>query len=105
MVCNIIVDMCIITLLMNHVVLTECFVLMEQQVCFFFYKNIVFGVTLFLYECYTSFSGQTFYNDWSMSLYNVLFTSLPVIAMGVFDQDVSARFCLKVRTYIINFRN
>jgi magnesium-transporting ATPase (P-type) len=53
-------------------------------------------VTLFLYEAYTSFSGQAFYNDWAMALYNVLFTSLPVIAMGVFDQDVSARFCLKV---------
>jgi hypothetical protein len=32
----------------------------------------------------------------------VLFTSLPVIAKGVFDQDVSARFCLKVRTYLIS---
>ncbi|KAM0873580.1 hypothetical protein ACQ4PT_037982 [Festuca glaucescens] len=72
-----------------------CYSRISSMVCFFFYKNIAFGVTLFLYECYTSFSGQTFYNDWSMSLYNVLFTSLPVIAMGVFDQDVSARFCLK----------
>jgi phospholipid-translocating ATPase len=53
-------------------------------------------VTLFLYEAYTSFSGQPFYNDWAMASYNVFFTSLPVIAMGVFDQDVSARFCLKV---------
>ena len=53
-------------------------------------------MTLFLYEAYTSFSGQAFYNDWAMASYNVLFTSLPVIAMGVFNQDVSARFCLKV---------
>lgn len=30
-----------------------------------------------------------------MSFYNVFFTSLPVIALGVFDQDVSARLCLK----------
>lgn len=30
-----------------------------------------------------------------MSCYNVFFTSLPVIALGVFDQDVSARLCLK----------
>ena len=66
------------------------------QICYFFYKNITFGVTLFLYEAYTSFSGQPAYNDWFMSCYNVFFTSLPVIALGVFDQDVSARFCLKV---------
>uniref|UniRef100_A0A0V0HX38 Putative ovule protein n=1 Tax=Solanum chacoense TaxID=4108 RepID=A0A0V0HX38_SOLCH len=30
-----------------------------------------------------------------MSLYNVFFTSLPVIALGVFDQDVSAHLCLE----------
>jgi len=66
------------------------------QICYFFYKNITFGVTLFLYDAYTSFSGQPFYNDWAMACFNVFFTSLPVIAMGVFDQDVSARFCLKV---------
>lgn len=67
------------------------------QICYFFYKNVTFGFTVFLYEAYASFSGQPAYNDWFLSLYNVFFTSLPVIALGVFDQDVSARFCLKVR--------
>lgn len=66
------------------------------QICYFFYKNIVFGFTLFFFEMYASFSGQTVYNDWFLSLYNVFFTSLPVIALGVFDQDVSSRYCLKV---------
>ncbi|KAF8726933.1 hypothetical protein HU200_019419 [Digitaria exilis] len=72
-----------------------CYSRITSMICYFFYKNITFGVTMFLYEAYTSFSGQPFYNDWSMASYNVFFTSLPVIAMGVFDQDVSARFCLK----------
>lgn len=66
------------------------------QICYFFYKNITFGVTVFLYEAYSSFSGQPAYNDWFLSLFNVFFSSLPVIALGVFDQDVSARFCYKV---------
>ncbi|XP_062179837.1 putative phospholipid-transporting ATPase 9 [Phragmites australis] len=72
-----------------------CYSRISSMICYFFYKNITFGVTMFLYEAHTTFSGQAFYNDWAMALYNVLFTSLPVIAMGVFDQDVSARFCLK----------
>ncbi|KAJ6792772.1 putative phospholipid-transporting ATPase 9 [Iris pallida] len=72
-----------------------CYRRISSMICYFFYKNITFGVTLFLYEAHTSFSGQPAYNDWYMSLYNVFFTSLPVIALGVFDQDVSARFCLK----------
>ncbi|XP_072958712.1 putative phospholipid-transporting ATPase 9 isoform X1 [Typha angustifolia] len=72
-----------------------CYRRISSMICYFFYKNLTFGVTLFLYEAYASFSGQPAYNDWFLSLYNVFFTSLPVIALGVFDQDVSARFCLK----------
>nr|GEV50343.1 putative phospholipid-transporting ATPase 9 [Tanacetum cinerariifolium] len=72
-----------------------CYRRISSMICYFFYKNIVFGTTVFLYEAYASFSGQPAYNDWYLSLYNVFFTSLPAIALGVFDQDVSARFCLK----------
>ncbi|KAG0480740.1 hypothetical protein HPP92_011598 [Vanilla planifolia] len=72
-----------------------CYRRISSMICYFFYKNITFGLTIFLYEAYTTFSGQSAYDDWFLSLYNVFFTSLPVIALGVFDQDVSARFCLK----------
>ncbi|CBI15389.3 unnamed protein product, partial [Vitis vinifera] len=72
-----------------------CYRRISSMICYFFYKNIAFGFTLFFFEAYASFSGQAAYNDWYLSLYNVFFTSLPVIAMGVFDQDVAARFCLK----------
>jgi hypothetical protein len=71
-------------------------VVFGMQICYFFYKNITFGLTLFYYEAYASFSGQVLYNDWYSSLFNVLFTSLPVIALGVFEQDVSSRVCLQV---------
>ncbi|KAK8511801.1 hypothetical protein V6N13_029393 [Hibiscus sabdariffa] len=72
-----------------------CYRRISSMVCYFFYKNIAFGFTIFLYDVYTSFSAQPAYNDWYLSLYNVFFSSLPVIAMGVFDQDVSARYCLR----------
>ncbi|XP_052196379.1 probable phospholipid-transporting ATPase 8 [Diospyros lotus] len=72
-----------------------CYRRISMMICYFFYKNIAFGFTLFWFEAHTSFSGQAAYNDWYMSFYNVFFTSLPVIALGVFDQDVSARLCLK----------
>ncbi|XP_009105419.1 putative phospholipid-transporting ATPase 9 [Brassica rapa] len=72
-----------------------CYRRISTMICYFFYKNITFGFTLFLYEAYTTFSSTPAYNDWFLSLYNVCFSSLPVIALGVFDQDVSARYCLK----------
>ncbi|QCD95239.1 phospholipid-translocating ATPase [Vigna unguiculata] len=72
-----------------------CYRRISMMICYFFYKNIAFGFTLFWFEAYASFSGQAAYNDWYMSFYTVFFTSLPVIALGVFDQDVSAKLCLK----------
>ncbi|XP_026405002.1 probable phospholipid-transporting ATPase 8 [Papaver somniferum] len=72
-----------------------CYRRIAMMICYFFYKNLAFGFTLFLFEAFASFSGQPAYNDWYMSFYNVFFTSLPVVAIGVFDQDVSARLCLK----------
>ncbi|XP_059294143.1 probable phospholipid-transporting ATPase 8 isoform X2 [Lycium ferocissimum] len=72
-----------------------CYRRISMMLCYFFYKNLAFGLTLFWFEGFASFSGRPAYNDWYMSLYNVFFTSLPVIALGVFDQDVSARLCLQ----------
>ncbi|KAM4106762.1 hypothetical protein ACB094_04G089800 [Castanea mollissima] len=72
-----------------------CYRRISTMICYFFYKNIAFGFTLFFFEAYASFSGQAPYNDWYLSLYNVFFTSLPVIALGVLEQDVSPDLCLK----------
>ncbi|XP_074336639.1 putative phospholipid-transporting ATPase 9 [Apium graveolens] len=72
-----------------------CYRRISSMICYFFYKNLTYGLTIFLYEAQTSFSATPAYNDWFLSLYNVLFTSIPVITLGVFDQDVSARLCLK----------
>jgi len=68
----------------------------HMQICYFFYKNIAFGFSIWLYEAYTSFSAQSVYGDWFLSFYNVFFTALPVAALGIFEQDVSAASCLKV---------
>jgi len=62
----------------------------KKVVVYFFYKNLAFTLTQFWFTLYTGFSGQRFYDDWFQSLYNVLFTALPVIVVGIFDKDVSA---------------
>src|SRR5438105_10513185 len=70
--------------------------LIESQICYFFYKNIAFGLTIFYFEAFAGFSGQSVYDDWFMLLFNVVLTSLPVISLGVFEQDVSSEICLQV---------
>ncbi|KAK1365815.1 Phospholipid-transporting ATPase [Heracleum sosnowskyi] len=61
-----------------------------KVVSYFFYKNLTFTLTQFYFTFQTGFSGQRFYDDWFQTLYNVIFTSLPVIFVGLLDKDVSA---------------
>ncbi|KAA8541660.1 hypothetical protein F0562_022812 [Nyssa sinensis] len=72
-----------------------CYKRIAQMICYFFYKNIAFGLTLFYFEAFASFSGQSIYDDWYMLLFNVILTSLPVISLGVFEQDVPSEICLQ----------
>lgn len=43
------------------------------------------------YSWFNDFSGQIAFEGWSMSYYNVVFTILPPLVIGIFDQFVSAR--------------
>ncbi|OMO70467.1 Cation-transporting P-type ATPase [Corchorus capsularis] len=72
-----------------------CYQRIAKMVLYFVYKNVAFGLTLFYYELYTSFSGEVLYDDWYMTMFNVMLTSLPVIALGVLEQDVSSDVCLQ----------
>ncbi|XVE51714.1 hypothetical protein DITRI_Ditri02bG0063300 [Diplodiscus trichospermus] len=72
-----------------------CYQRISKMVLYFVYKNVAFGLTLFYYELYTSFSGEVLYDDWYMTMFNVMLTSLPVIALGVLEQDVSSDVCLQ----------
>ncbi|XP_043706963.1 probable phospholipid-transporting ATPase 8 isoform X2 [Telopea speciosissima] len=40
-----------------------CYRRIAKMICYFFYKDITFGLTLFWFEAYASFSGQPAYND------------------------------------------
>ncbi|CAF1235259.1 unnamed protein product [Rotaria sordida] len=57
---------------------------------YFFYKNFAFTLCHFWLGFFSGFSAQTLYDPFFIATYNVFFTSLPVLALGVFDQDISA---------------
>ncbi|KAD3641546.1 hypothetical protein R6Q59_004164 [Mikania micrantha] len=72
-----------------------CYKRISKMILYFVYKNIVFGLTLFYYELYSRFSGDVLYDGWYMVMYNLFLTSLPVISLGVLEQDVSSDVCLQ----------
>ncbi|XP_075435647.1 phospholipid-transporting ATPase ID-like isoform X2 [Ascaphus truei] len=62
---------------------------------YFFYKNFAFTLVHFWYGFFCGFSAQTVYDEWYITLYNLVYTSLPVLGMSLFDQDVDDRWSME----------
>jgi len=58
------------------------------MVCYFFYKNVAFAFTLFWFSTENAFSAQALFDDGYQSLYNVIFTSMPVMVFAILDRDL-----------------
>jgi len=63
---------------------------------YFFYKNFAFTLCHFWYAFFCGFSAQTLFEPMFIAVYNLFYTSQPVLAMGIFDQDVDANMSLKL---------
>ncbi|CAL9730539.1 probable phospholipid-transporting ATPase Dnf3p [Monosporozyma unispora] len=53
-----------------------------------FYKELTFYMTQVIFQRFTLFSGSSLYEPWSLSMFNTLFTSLPVLCIGIFEKDL-----------------
>jgi phospholipid-transporting ATPase len=60
----------------------------SSMILYFFYKNFVFTLTHFYFAFYCNFTGQSIYDDWYITLYNLIFTSLPLMIRACLDHDV-----------------
>lgn len=71
-----------------------------------FWKETFFYMMQALYQRYNGYTGTSLYEQWSLTALNTLFTSLCVIVMGVFEQDLSAETLLAVpELYVYGQRN
>ncbi|KAK8734413.1 hypothetical protein OTU49_006178, partial [Cherax quadricarinatus] len=59
---------------------------------YFFYKNFAFTLCHFWFAFFVAFSAQTVYDPFFISTYNLFYTSLPVLCLGIMDQDVDDYF-------------
>ncbi|KAJ2864671.1 hypothetical protein GGH94_002761 [Coemansia aciculifera] len=53
-----------------------------------FYKCMAFYATQLIFQFYTGFSGTSLFESWTLSMYNTLFSILPVLVVGIFEQDL-----------------
>ena len=60
----------------------------SMMIIYFFYKNFVFTIIHFFYGFINNFSGQTIIDDWYITLYNLLFTSIPLAGRCILDVSI-----------------
>ncbi|EDQ89125.1 uncharacterized protein MONBRDRAFT_8524 [Monosiga brevicollis MX1] len=61
-----------------------------------FWKNIALYLMELWFAFDNGFSGQILFEKWTLSAYNVAFTLLPPLAIGVFDQHLSASTLMSI---------
>uniref|UniRef100_H2YBK6 Phospholipid-transporting ATPase n=1 Tax=Ciona savignyi TaxID=51511 RepID=H2YBK6_CIOSA len=62
---------------------------------YFFYKNFAFTLVHFWYSFFNGLTAQSSFDDWFVTLYNLVYTSMPVFMLAVFDQDLNDEYCIK----------
>ncbi|KAI1813764.1 phospholipid-translocating P-type ATPase [Poronia punctata] len=61
-----------------------------------FWKEWVFYLVQGQYQRLNGYSGTSLYQSWSLTLYNAVFTSLPIFFLGLLEQDLSPETLLAV---------
>ncbi|KAH6724008.1 putative phospholipid-transporting ATPase [Leptodontidium sp. MPI-SDFR-AT-0119] len=71
-----------------------------------FWKELLFYLLQALYQRWTGYTGTSLFESTSLTVFNTLFTSLAVILLGIFEQDLNASTLLAVpELYVSGQRN
>lgn len=60
------------------------------------FRNLIFAMIIFFFQFYCLFSASSAYDFVFGLLYNLLFVVLPSVAIGIFEADLTAKYCVKV---------
>eukprot|EP01147_Barroeca_monosierra_P001442 gene1442-4602_t len=75
---------------------------MAYTVQYFFYKNLIYILPFIYFGPESLFSAQTLYEQWLLTFWSLLFTSLPILCFGIFEKDLDDKILMKYpRTYSI----
>ncbi|KAJ3571132.1 hypothetical protein NPX13_g5488 [Xylaria arbuscula] len=69
---------------------------MAEAIANFFYKNMIWTFTIFWFQIFTNYDITYLFEYTYIILFNLIFTSVPPIVIGVLDQDVSDSVSLAV---------
>ncbi|MPC29979.1 putative phospholipid-transporting ATPase VA [Portunus trituberculatus] len=64
-----------------------CYNRLARIILYFFYKNASFVLILLWYQLYNGFSGSSMIDQMYLMVFNLFFTSIPPIVVGIYDKD------------------
>jgi magnesium-transporting ATPase (P-type) len=62
---------------------------LARLICYSFYKNLTLQLCQFWYVFFNAFTGTSIYDSNMLLLFNIIFTSVPIIVYAIWDRDVS----------------
>lgn len=60
------------------------------------WKEMLFYLTQAFYQRWNGYTGTSLYEPWSLTLFQALFTCLPVVFIGIWEKDLASRTLLAV---------
>ncbi|ERE72428.1 phospholipid-transporting ATPase IK [Cricetulus griseus] len=63
---------------------------------YFFYKTVASMMAQIWFSMFNGFTAQPLYEGWFLALFNLLYSTLPVLYIGLFEQDMTAEKSLKM---------
>jgi len=87
------------------------YIRMSNLICYIFYKNVLCSLTLFWFNFRCAFSAQKPYTEAAIQLFNLFYTSVPIVLYSAMDKDVSVHNALSfpklytpgIKGYSFNF--
>ncbi|XP_060783761.1 phospholipid-transporting ATPase 11C isoform X6 [Neoarius graeffei] len=70
------------------------YVRIAHLVQYFFYKNLCFILPQFLYQFFCGWSQQPLYDAAYLTMYNICFTSMPILAYSLLEQHIAIEVLL-----------
>jgi magnesium-transporting ATPase (P-type) len=65
------------------------YIRISEMILYFTFKSLLFTVPRMVFAFFNGFSGQFLFDDAFIALYNILFTSVPLLVKALFEQDVN----------------
>ena len=69
------------------------YVRMSHVICYMFYKNILMSLAQFWFNFNCAWSGQKIYVEAAIQMFNLFYTAIPILLLGAYDMDISAKSC------------